>query len=95
MLGQLKRSEMPDPTGSVYISFEVLNVNASKNSFQAAKKLNNAVTAIAGVDRGNTTFVNTWNWLHPSRAAASSSSRGMVSKNPFNIQTQRGKAVTQ
>ena len=50
-----------NPTGRVYISFEVLNVKASKNSFHAARKLNNAVTAMAGVDNGNTTFVNTWN----------------------------------
>jgi hypothetical protein len=47
------------PTGSVYMSFDVLNVNASKNSFHAARKLNNAVTATAGKDNGRTTLVKT------------------------------------
>ena len=49
------------PTGNVYMSLEVLNVRASKNSFQAAKKLKRPVTATAGTDRGRTTFVKTWN----------------------------------
>ena len=83
------------PTGSVYISLEVLNVSAKRNSFHAAKKLNNAVTATAGNDRGKTTLVNTCNWLQPSNVAASSNSRGTVSKKPLSIQTHNGKAVTQ
>jgi hypothetical protein len=47
------------PTGSVYISFEVLKVRAKRNSFHAARKLNNAVTATAGNESGRTTLVNT------------------------------------
>ena len=39
----------------------VLNVNASKNSFHAARKLNNPVTATAGKERGKTTLVKIWN----------------------------------
>ena len=70
------------PTGNVYISFEVLNVNANKNSFHAARNENNAVTAIAGSDRGRMIFAKISNLLHPSNKAASSNSRGTVSKNP-------------
>ena len=44
---------------------------------------NNAVTATAGSDNGKTTLVKTWNWLQPSRVAASSNSRGTVSKETF------------
>ena len=47
------------PTGKVYMSFEVLKVRARRNSFQAARKLNNAVTATAGIDNGKTTLVKT------------------------------------
>ena len=50
-----------NPTGKVYISSLVLKVNANKNSFQAARKLNRAVTATAGIDNGSTTLVKTWN----------------------------------
>ena len=52
---------LASPTGNVYISFEVLNVNARRYSFQAARKLNKAVTATAGRDSGRTIFQNTWN----------------------------------
>ena len=58
-LKYLRQIKEANPTGSVYMSFEVLNVNARRNSFHAARKLNKAVTAIAGVDNGKTTFVNT------------------------------------
>ena len=47
------------PTGKVYMSFDVLNVKASKNSFHAARKLNSAVTATAGKESGSTTLVKT------------------------------------
>ena len=47
------------PTGSVYMSLDVLNVKASRNSFHAARKLKSAVTATAGNERGSTTLVNT------------------------------------
>ena len=49
------------PTGNVYMSLEVLKVRARRNSFHAARKLNRAVTATAGIDNGRTTFVKTWN----------------------------------
>ena len=75
------------------MSFDVLNVKASKNSFHAARKLNSAVTATAGKESGSTTLVKTWNWLQPSNNAASSSSLGTVSKKPFNIQTHNGSAA--
>ena len=39
------------PTGSVYMSLDVLNVKASRNSFHAARKLKSAVTATAGNER--------------------------------------------
>ena len=83
------------PTGNVYMSFEVLKVNASKNSFHAARNENNAVTAIAGSDNGRIIFANISNLLHPSINAASSNSRGTVSKNPLSIHTHRGRAVTE
>ena len=82
------------PTGSVYMSFEELKVKASKNSFQAARKENNAVTATAGRDRGRIIFTNISNLLQPSNSAASSNSIGTVSKKPFSIQTHNGRAVT-
>ena len=47
------------PTGKVYISLDVLNVSARRNSFHAAKKLNSAVTATAGRESGRTTLVKT------------------------------------
>ena len=83
------------PTGSVYMSFDVLNVNASKNSFHAARNENRAVTAIAGSESGKMILAKISNLLHPSSMAASSNSLGTVSKNPLSIQTQSGKAVTE
>ena len=47
------------PTGKVYISLDVLNVSARRNSFHAAKKLKSAVTATAGRESGRTTLVKT------------------------------------
>ena len=57
----VEEMRLASPTGSVYISLEVLNVRAKSYSFQAARKLNKAVTATAGSESGRTTFQNTWN----------------------------------
>ena len=72
----------------------VLKTNAKRNSFHAAKNENKAVTAIAGNERGRMILQKVEKVVHPSKAAASSNSRGIVSNQPFSIQTQNGRAVT-
>ncbi len=79
----------------MYIDSLVLKVSASRNSFHAARKEKRAVTATAGRDSGRTIFQNTCVCEHPSISAASSSSRGTVSKKPLSIHTHSGRAVTE
>ena len=74
---------------------DVLKTSARRNSFQAARKENKAVTATAGSDNGRTMRRKTCTCVQPSSSAASSSSRGTVSKKPLSIQTHSGRAVTE
>src|SRR5215217_3805927 len=67
-------------TGRVKRVGSLINVAARTNSFHAVMKENSAVTASAGRASGNTTLMNTWKGEAPSITAASSSSRGSVSK---------------
>ncbi|MCX5841207.1 MAG: hypothetical protein NTY16_07115 [Deltaproteobacteria bacterium] len=46
-----------------------------------------------GIDTGMTINLKHSNWEQPSIIADSSSSKGMVSKKPFNIQIEKGRLM--
>src|SRR5205823_13132590 len=75
------------PTGAVYMSSLSMKVAARMNSFHAVMKEKSAVMATAGLASGSTMRQKMVPADAPSMMAASSSSRGMVSKYPFSIQT--------
>ena len=68
------------PTGAVYIASLSMKVAARMNSFHAVMNENSAVTATAGLASGRTMRKKIWPGDAPSISAASSSSRGIVSK---------------
>lgn len=67
-------------TGRVKRAVSLSRVAARMNSFHAVMKLKSAVTASAGRASGSTTRTKTCPGVAPSMIAASSSSRGIVSK---------------
>src|SRR5262245_30648154 len=82
-------------TGSVYRDSSVMNVDAMMNSFHAVMNENSAVTAMPGRASGNMMRRKIIHVDAPSMRAASSSSRGSVSKWPLRVHTQNGIAVVE
>lgn len=78
------------PTGMVLSSSRFMNVIANINSFHAPMNAKIADATIPCSERGNTILVKAPSLEHPSISAASSSSRGISSKKPFNIHTVSG-----
>lgn len=78
------------PTVMGQLSGESMNVRAKVNSFQARIMEYIPVATSPGVDNGSITRNNAGIGEHPSIRAASSSSRGMVSKYAFIIHVHSG-----
>src|SRR5512137_2219410 len=78
------------PTVTTYILSRVASTTANRYSFQATRNEKIAVATTPGNESGKTTRRKAPSEEHPSMTAASSSSVGIPSKNPFIIQTQNG-----
>ena len=78
------------PTGKV-VAFQRENVKAIKNSLQHNKKVNNEVTAIAGLDIGKTILISASIRVQPSIMADSSTSGGISLKNPCKNHIAKGR----
>ena len=57
-----------------------MKISAERNSFQLAMNANSATVTIPGTTSGKKMLRSAWNDVLPSTLAASSSSRGMLSK---------------
>src|SRR5262245_46760720 len=80
------------PTAAGWNSALESIITANRNSFQAEKNDTTATATSPGADSGNTIVHSTRSSAQPSTTAASSTSDGMVSKTPFRIQIQIGRA---
>src|SRR5436305_665271 len=92
--GQLKRSprmrSVGTPTGSVRFVELEMKVIAYTNSLMTREKVKMTTVRIPGIEIGKTTRTSEPSLEHPSTRAASSSSGGMVLKNPISSQMANG-----
>src|SRR5689334_16537270 len=84
------RLGMPTEVGCKVVLW--IKITANRYSFQAEKNDTTATATMPGADRGSTMCQSAFSSVHPSTTAASSTSLGTVSKTPFKIQMQMGKA---